>query len=44
MQIIAKKGVKLFRDFYVDMDVKPHFIPQNINTDMVFLLDFSFLF
>ena len=36
MQIIAKKGVKLFRDFYVDMDVKPHFIPQNIKIPIGF--------
>ncbi|MBO5106659.1 MAG: 4Fe-4S dicluster domain-containing protein [Clostridia bacterium] len=28
MQIIAKKGVKLFRDFYIDMDIKPYTFPD----------------
>lgn len=30
MQIIAKKGVKLYHDFYIDMDVKPYLIPEII--------------
>ena len=30
MQIIAKKGVKIFRDFYIDMAVKPYSIPETV--------------
>lgn len=36
MQIIAKKGVKLFRDFYIDMDIKPYFIPNIIKLHIGF--------
>jgi len=28
MDISAKKGVKLFHDFYIDMDIKPYSIPK----------------
>ena len=27
---LANKGVKIFRDFYIDMDLKPYFIPRVI--------------
>ena len=30
MQIIAKKGVKIYRDFYIDMDIKPIFTPKTV--------------
>ncbi len=30
MQIIAKKGVKIYRDFYIDLDIKPAFYPKEI--------------
>ena len=30
MQLIAKKGVKLFRDFYIDMDIKAPFLPKTV--------------
>ncbi|MBE6761211.1 MAG: 4Fe-4S dicluster domain-containing protein [Ruminococcaceae bacterium] len=36
MQIIAKKGVKLFRDFYIDMDIKPYSVPKNIRLPIGF--------
>ena len=36
MQIIAKKGVKLYRDFYIDMDIKPYFIPGVIRLPLGF--------
>lgn len=36
MQIIAKKGVKLFRDFYIDMDIKPYSLPANIRLPIGF--------
>lgn len=36
MQIIARKGVKLFRDFYIDMDIKPYFIPEIIKLPIGF--------
>ncbi len=28
MQLIAKKGVKIYRDYYIDMEIKPPFIPK----------------
>lgn len=30
MQIIAKKGVKIYRDFYIDMDIKPALTPKTV--------------
>jgi electron transport complex protein RnfC len=36
MQITAKKGVKLFRDFYIDMDIKPYFIPKTLQLPIGF--------
>ena len=39
MQISAKKGVKLFRDFYIDMDIKPYFIPQTVKIPIGFVSD-----
>lgn len=30
MQIIAKKGVKIFRDFYIDMEIKPYTVPETV--------------
>lgn len=36
MQIIARKGVKLFRDFYIDMDIKPYFVPESIRLPIGF--------
>ena len=36
MKIIAKKGVKLFRDFYINMDIKPYFIPSTLNLPIGF--------
>lgn len=39
MQITAKKGVKLFHDFYIDMDIKPYFVPQTIKLPLGFSND-----
>jgi len=39
MQITSKKGVKLFRDFYIDMDIKPYFIPQIVKLQIGFASD-----
>ncbi len=39
MQIIAKKGVKLYRDFYIDMDIKPYLIPEIIKLPIGFEFD-----
>lgn len=39
MQITAKKGVKLFRDFYIDMDIKPYFTPKTLNLPIGFKND-----
>ncbi|MBQ9920363.1 MAG: 4Fe-4S dicluster domain-containing protein [Clostridia bacterium] len=39
MQIIAKKGVKLYRDFYIDMDIKPYLIPKTIKLPIGFEFD-----
>ena len=36
MQIVAKKGAKLFRDFYIDMDIKPYSLPANIRLPIGF--------
>lgn len=36
MQIIAKKGVKLFHDFYIDMAVKPYFTPKYVKIPLGF--------
>lgn len=35
MQIIAKKGVKIYRDFYIDMDIKPAFTPKTVKLPLV---------
>ena len=35
MQIIAKKGVKIYRDFYIDMDIKPVFTPKTVKLPLV---------
>lgn len=39
MHITAKKGVKLFRDFYIDMDIKPYFVPKTIKLPLGFKND-----
>lgn len=36
MRINVKKGVKLFHDFYIDMDIKPYFIPSIIKIPINF--------
>ena len=37
MQISVKKGVKLFHDFYIEMDIKPYFIPRIIKIPLGFI-------
>lgn len=37
MQIIAKKGVKIFRDFYIDMEVKPPFLPNTLKVPVSYI-------
>ena len=36
MQITAKKGVKLFHDFYIDMDIRPYTIPKEVKIPLGF--------